>query len=444
MARVSQDTTTTAVGTSATEPNRPKHTTYASSLRNKQIERKPNVLVHRFTALQPDFSGRVLVGKGEKPRLLLDLKRELNEIWKVEKEWQLIPMGKSFYTIKFATAEDTAAAQTNTAWDLSFGTIRLRQWVRFFDPYMEISSLCEVWMRIYHLPLEFWTLDVITGIGRALGTPIRVDGASTHGAMGNYARILLEIDLSRPLPETLLVDGDERSFYVEFDFEQIPAYCTKCKITGHSIDKCNKIKQKGNNKEGEAQQNLVTKGKEIYHHGTTKAPMNKNWTQKLGGGRNKAVEHTKIPIRMENSFAALEHEEEANEIIQTPNVVEEEEREKETSVQENSQIFEGERVLSGPDILQLITVPITEVDQETAEDNLETAEENMQDEDMDGKNNNQLNEVEEVDLDEGKSAASLYRESGASEVQEAIDKQQQKLESAIKARQIIETVQQHD
>nr|AYM00981.1 pentatricopeptide repeat protein [Salvia miltiorrhiza] len=49
-------------------------------------------------------------------------------------------------------------------------------------------------MRIYYLPLEFWTLDVITGIGRAMGSPIKVDGIMEwmefrkfNFRQGNYA-----------------------------------------------------------------------------------------------------------------------------------------------------------------------------------------------------------------------------------------------------------------
>ncbi|XP_057792976.1 uncharacterized protein LOC131009578 [Salvia miltiorrhiza] len=140
---------------SATEFHRPSTTSFASLLRRpRQIERTPDVLVHRFTSLQPDFSGeiptlrvpkehllpkinqfehaligRLLLRKGEKPRLLTDLKRDLQVAWNIDKDWQIIPMGKSFYTIKFNTAEDKAFVQKSTSWELPFGTMRLREWV---------------------------------------------------------------------------------------------------------------------------------------------------------------------------------------------------------------------------------------------------------------------------------------------------------------------------
>ncbi|XP_057791147.1 uncharacterized protein LOC131008277 [Salvia miltiorrhiza] len=149
-------------------------------------------------------------------------------------------MSKGFYTIKFSTAEDKSIAKRSNVWNLRSGTLRLREWVRNFDPYKEISSLCQVWMRIYYLPVEYWTKEIISSIARSAGVPIKVDGATAHGEVGHYARVLVEVDLAPPLPESASVDCHDRSIYVEFGFEQLPAFCTKCKITRHNLDKCKK------------------------------------------------------------------------------------------------------------------------------------------------------------------------------------------------------------
>ncbi|XP_057791252.1 uncharacterized protein LOC131008385 [Salvia miltiorrhiza] len=74
--------------------------------------------------------------------------------------------------------------------------------------------------------------------------PIKVDGATAHGEVGHYARVLVEVDLAHPLPESACVDCHDRSIYVEFGFEQLPAFCTRCKITGHALDKCKKRSEK--------------------------------------------------------------------------------------------------------------------------------------------------------------------------------------------------------
>ncbi|XP_057770826.1 uncharacterized protein LOC130990623 [Salvia miltiorrhiza] len=160
--------------------------------------------------------GRILLREGDKPRPYGDIKKELQDLWNIQGPWNLIPMG----------------------------SIRLREWVKVFDPYREVSSLCHTWVRIYYLPVECWHPKVIIGINRHIGLPIKIDNASGAGQFGHFARILLEIDLALPLQESLLVNCDEGSFYVEFVYEQLPHYCTRCKITGHSLDKCKKAEQK--------------------------------------------------------------------------------------------------------------------------------------------------------------------------------------------------------
>ncbi|XP_057789149.1 uncharacterized protein LOC131006012 [Salvia miltiorrhiza] len=160
-------------------------------------------------------------------------------------------MGRGFYTLKFIDKEDKATAKRHVIWDLPAGSIRLRDWVRYFNPYKESSPLAQVWVRVYYLPVEFWHPEVLSGIGRWLGQPLKIDGMSIDDEVAHFARILVEIDLSQPLPEFMTIDGGEYFFNIEFSYEYIPLYCTICKITGHSPDKCRRGKT-GKNVEPEA------------------------------------------------------------------------------------------------------------------------------------------------------------------------------------------------
>ncbi|XP_057775561.1 uncharacterized protein LOC130994533 [Salvia miltiorrhiza] len=182
--------------------------------------------------------GRLMLNKGDKPRQTRDLKEELQGLWKPSAPWHLMPMGKGYYTLKFQSQEDKAAAKEKLLWELSVGSIRLRDWVRYFDPYKESSSIAQIWVRIYYLPVELWHPEVISGIGRWLGQPLKIDGISMTEDVGSYVRMLVEVDLAQPLPETMSIDGGDYSFPVEFCYESIPLFCTRCKITGHSVDKC--------------------------------------------------------------------------------------------------------------------------------------------------------------------------------------------------------------
>ncbi|XP_057811500.1 uncharacterized protein LOC131025726 [Salvia miltiorrhiza] len=254
-----------------TGPSSPKNTptalNYAAAVRPRQ--RKPDLPAHRFQALHAsslggvdtlsiplefykeriaDFKhaliGRLMLRKGTKPKLVHELKGELQNIWKISNSWQLIPMGKGFFTLKFSSLEDKKTAKGKLNLDLSQGQLRLREWVPKFDPYKEFSSMAQVWVRIYYLPIELWHPEVISAIGRYLGNPIRIDGGSADRDVGHYARVLIELDLSLPLRESLMIEEDNSSIYVEFSYEALPPFCQHCKLTGHLIDKCRRYKSK--------------------------------------------------------------------------------------------------------------------------------------------------------------------------------------------------------
>ncbi|XP_057808146.1 uncharacterized protein LOC131022621 [Salvia miltiorrhiza] len=152
-------------------------------------------------------------------------------------------MGKGYYTLKFHTKEDKATAKAHLIWDLPAGSLRLRDWVHFSNPYKESSSLAQVWVRIYYLPVEFWHPEVLSGIGFWLGQSLKIDGNSIDDDVAHFTRILVEIDLAQPLPENMTIDGGDYSFNIEFSYEYFPLFCTRCRITGHSVDKCRRGKK---------------------------------------------------------------------------------------------------------------------------------------------------------------------------------------------------------
>ncbi|XP_057775104.1 uncharacterized protein LOC130994087 [Salvia miltiorrhiza] len=154
-----------------------------------------------------------------------------------------MPKGKGYYTLKFHSSEDKAIAKSQLIWQLSTGSLRLREWVRYFNPYKESSSLAQVWVRIYYLLVEFWHPEVLSGIGRWLGQPLKIDGNSIDDEVAQYARIFVEIDLAQPLAESMVIDGGDYYFNIDLSYEYIPLYCTKCKIVGHSVDRCRKGKK---------------------------------------------------------------------------------------------------------------------------------------------------------------------------------------------------------
>ncbi|XP_057774768.1 uncharacterized protein LOC130993748 [Salvia miltiorrhiza] len=181
---------------------------------------------------------RIILQKGDTPRVAKDIQTELQSIWSIAESWQVIPIGKGYFTLRFSGERDLALAKSKAFWKLKTGILKIREWTPLFNPYKESSSLSQVWMRIYYLPHEIWHPEVISGIARSVGSPIKIDGSTFLGSVGHFARVLMEIDMTKEIIYSLRVNRGSASFDIEFVYENLPYFCGVCRKVGHSSDKC--------------------------------------------------------------------------------------------------------------------------------------------------------------------------------------------------------------
>jgi hypothetical protein len=52
-----------------------------------------------------------------------------------------------------------------------------------------------VWIRLFHLPQEYWLPQTMLEIANGVGTPLLIDGATKKTDFGHYACMLVVIDI---------------------------------------------------------------------------------------------------------------------------------------------------------------------------------------------------------------------------------------------------------
>lgn len=182
--------------------------------------------------------GRVFYPPKDRPRSIELLRARLKDVWGISSEIRVVPLGKGFYNIQFLNLEEKTRVFSRSVWNLNPGSISLRRWTPDFNPYKLNSSIAEVWVRIYELSLEYWSPKLILGIASAVGNPVKIDERSTDGSLGHFTRVLVEVDLKNSLQERVMVVRKDLSFFVGIRYENLPAFCTNCCITGHNVAAC--------------------------------------------------------------------------------------------------------------------------------------------------------------------------------------------------------------
>jgi len=68
-----------------------------------------------------------------------------------------------------------------------------------------------------------------------------IDDATKSRLFGIYAKILVDVDMSGKLVNSVLVKRDGFAFPVEVQYERRPSFCSHCRFLGHTIQQCKKL-----------------------------------------------------------------------------------------------------------------------------------------------------------------------------------------------------------
>ncbi|KAH0658802.1 hypothetical protein KY285_027348 [Solanum tuberosum] len=81
----------------------------------------------------------------------------------------------------------------------------IKPWLSEFNFKEEIFTTISIWIKLPNLPLNCWNSVVLSKIGSSLGQPLYADECTTQASRISFARILIEMDVTRPLPKIIKI-----------------------------------------------------------------------------------------------------------------------------------------------------------------------------------------------------------------------------------------------
>ncbi|KAF6155083.1 hypothetical protein GIB67_035830, partial [Kingdonia uniflora] len=174
-----------------------------------------------------------LVGRMDLYRITYaDFKIRVPKLWKLKGNCSIIPLGRGHFIIKLDSDEDknyvwtrgpcfflvkflqccTVFHITRRPWYVESCLIRLQRWSPNFNPKNHKGSNALMCVRFLDLSLEYWNVQTLIIMSKALGTPITIDNAARSQSSNFFASVLVDIDLSQPIPSEIIVEQRELSF----------------------------------------------------------------------------------------------------------------------------------------------------------------------------------------------------------------------------------------
>ncbi|XP_058758009.1 uncharacterized protein LOC131631237 [Vicia villosa] len=166
------------------------------------------------------------------------LENRLQQMWVRKGIIRIIDLGHDYYLVCFTHEEDKNAAMADGPWFIYDHYLTVKEWTPDFHPENDSIVNVAVWIRISGLPVEYYDLKVLQVIGNLVGRTVKVDKNTLQSERGKYARICVEVDISKPL--LAMFELKDKSYRVEF--EGLHLLCILCGKFGHYKEGCSLMK----------------------------------------------------------------------------------------------------------------------------------------------------------------------------------------------------------
>lgn len=162
------------------------------------------------------------------------LRDRLLQRWELKGPMSLIDLENNYFIVKFLLEENKRYVLTGGPWQIAGQYIVTQNWKPGFNAKEERVTHMTAWIRINGLNVEYFRTNVMMKIGNLIGTTVKVDAHTMGQARGKFARLCVELDLSKPLIPFIEVEG--RTY--EVVYEGIQLVCFECGCFGHGKDAC--------------------------------------------------------------------------------------------------------------------------------------------------------------------------------------------------------------
>ncbi|XP_057762182.1 uncharacterized protein LOC130982262 [Arachis stenosperma] len=176
------------------------------------------------------------------------MKKRIETMWESYVGIDVIDFGNEFYLVKFYAQDDMDYALLVGPWKIYDHCLAVRLWEPNFNPLLTIIDKITAWVRLPGLPIELYNERILRKIGDLVGKTCKVDHNTQQLCRGKFARLYVEVDLTKLLLEKYMIN--EKMYQIEY--EEIHQIYFSCEKIDHEQKDCVIWKRK---KEEEAKQN---------------------------------------------------------------------------------------------------------------------------------------------------------------------------------------------
>ncbi|XP_057738256.1 uncharacterized protein LOC130955425 [Arachis stenosperma] len=162
------------------------------------------------------------------------IEQRLNRDWVKKGRINIIDMDRDYFLVHFSDEEDYTHALLGGPWMIAGHYLIVQRWRLFFLSSESAVRKIAAWIRIPNLPIELYNHHFLWRVGSTIGNMLKIDKTTSIQSRGKFARICVEIDLSKKLVPRISVMEN----ILNIEYEGLHLICFSCGKYGHRADQC--------------------------------------------------------------------------------------------------------------------------------------------------------------------------------------------------------------
>ena len=164
----------------------------------------------------------------------MSLMKRLKRKWELKGGLTLTDIGHDFFIARFSCLDDYNHVLTQGPWMFEDNYLTIRKWIPNFIPTDCPMRFLTAWVRIPHLSVEYFDQAFLNKIGNKIGKVMRIDQNTAFAQRGQFTRLSVELDLTKPLLSKFWFKGK----VWKIQYEGLRMICFNCGKIGHAEEKC--------------------------------------------------------------------------------------------------------------------------------------------------------------------------------------------------------------
>ncbi|XP_050229218.1 uncharacterized protein LOC126678358 [Mercurialis annua] len=163
-----------------------------------------------------------------------NLCNRLKSMWNFTQGFDVIDLENDYFLVKLKSGCDVEAVLTGGPWVILGHYLAVKSWDEEFNCSADSIQSVHAWIRLPGMPIHYYNKKVLRYIGEMVGKVVKIDYCTELAERGKFARIAVEVDLTKPLVSQFKIDG----IMQKVEYECMPRICFHCGKFGHVKDHC--------------------------------------------------------------------------------------------------------------------------------------------------------------------------------------------------------------